>query len=83
MLSQERVLLQTTSNCWICEGWTQVLFRFTPRVSSSDIVDQYTPVCLHLEIDGFAPDIMLKEAGSEQYSLLRMVPPGRQKYWVR
>ena len=22
--------LNATSNCWICEGWTQVTFRFTP-----------------------------------------------------
>jgi len=29
-ISRKRVELKSTSNCWICEGWSQVEFRWNP-----------------------------------------------------
>jgi len=40
------------SNCWVCEGWTQVKFCFEPGVS--DDTKEHDPlkgIKLHLEID--------------------------------
>ena len=52
-------------------------FRFQPRVSSEDILDEYSVVNLHLECDDFEAETMRKEQGTEEYVSVRMVPPGR------
>jgi NLR family CARD domain-containing protein 3 len=51
--------LQACSNCWICEGWTDVRFEWTPGLSSDDIIKDDLPFFLHLEIDNYEPDLMM------------------------
>ena len=52
--------LQQNSNCWICEGWQEVHFIYTPGMSDETSKhDIYTPIELHLEIDEFKPDLLL------------------------
>ena len=56
------IQLQHNSNCWICEGWTQVKFRFEPGVSDDNPDhDPFKPIKLHLEIDQFQGDLMLPD----------------------
>jgi hypothetical protein len=46
------IQLQHNSNCWICEGWTQVKFTYEPGVSDENADhDPFKPIKLHLEID--------------------------------
>jgi hypothetical protein len=40
----------------------------------------YTPVYIHLECDNYKPDLM-ERGGDGVYRLLRMVPPGKIKYY--
>lgn len=30
VVSEGIVDLQVTSNCWLCEGWSQMIFKFNP-----------------------------------------------------
>ena len=63
------------SNCWICEGWTQIKFRFDPKEARIPGVDEFTPVYIHLEADEFKADLM--ERGEDGvYTIMRMVPAG-------
>lgn len=56
-------------------------FRFIPRKSTEDIIDEFTPVYIHLEIDEYEPDLMVREIETGHYSVLRMVPPKDIKYF--
>ncbi len=74
------------SNCWICEAWREVEFRYTPlssgpaasRVSlqvsfdgwKSDVMDYCPPG------DGDAPTMDHGQYTSGYFVLFRMVPPG-------
>jgi hypothetical protein len=76
--------LEVTSNCWICEGWTEVQFEYTVGVSDNtkEKPDPFKPINLHLELDDFAPDLMLPESeGSSKYVCPRMLPPGTHRYF--
>ena len=53
-LSKYKIL----SNCWICEGWTQI--RFTYRKSEDE--DPSANVFLHLEFENYTPEVMLFDA---------------------
>jgi hypothetical protein len=48
--------LQAVSNCWICEGWSEVKFAITPK-ENVDVAD--CPVTLHLSCDEFRPELIL------------------------
>lgn len=79
VITDKRVLeLKPTANCWICEGWSQV--RFSWR--SAHKLEETSTVYLHLEIDRFEGDFMEQSKTDPlQYSLLRMLPPGSQRYF--
>jgi hypothetical protein len=36
-----------TSNCWVCEGWSDKKFEFTPGISTDKQIDKETPIYLH------------------------------------
>ena len=59
-----RIALRAASNCWICEGWSEFQFDFTPK----EPVDELTePVRLHLSCDGYEGELLdvdKKEAGA-------------------
>ena len=76
--------LQALSNCWICEGWAEHIFRFTPGVSDSDstVDPENSPVVLHLEVDRFKGDPMMpSEKNPNVYECIRMLPPGNHRYY--
>lgn len=75
--------LKASSNCWICEGWSEVLFKYKPGVSDNDAEhDMYVPIWVHLESDQYQPDLMLPDPmDPEVYISRRMVPPGLLKYY--
>ena len=75
--SKPLLSLHACSNCWICEGWTEVRFEWDPILSPVQPHDPKTiPVYLHLSTDGYAPELILPEEGSTIYATVRMVPPG-------
>jgi hypothetical protein len=54
-VSKKKIEFKATSNCWICEGWTQVLFKWNPYEHPStegrmisDEMDDNTVVYIHL-----------------------------------
>jgi hypothetical protein len=78
-----RVSLASHSNCWICEGWSQVLFKWNPYkqrmsdgkfLSDKDINDK-TFAYIHLSCDDYEPDLMEKNEETGEFTLLRMMPP--------
>ena len=77
--------LRVADNCWICEGWRQETFEFTPGVSSdlpdgADEHDAFVPIYLHLDQDDFRADLMLPQdpdASKVKYISTRMVAPGK------
>eukprot|EP00347_Sterkiella_histriomuscorum_P017828 403347825 len=88
-ISKAKVELKATSNCWICEGWSQILFKINPN---DVIIDQKTGLRLYDEMDDFTlmyihlscdsePDLMEKNSQTGEFSLLRMVPPGQINYY--
>lgn len=53
--SNARVALKATSNCWICEGWSEYIFDFRPL----QMVDVATvPVRLHLSCDDYKGELL-------------------------
>jgi hypothetical protein len=63
--------LSAASQCWICEGWTQVKFEFQSDVQ---------PVRLHLEVDQYEGWTMVP-AKPGFFEFYRMLPPGTHKYY--
>lgn len=75
--------LESTSNCWICEGWTEHHFTYIPgRSDNNPDHDIYKPIKLHLEIDHYEGDLMMQSDHSELlYEVYRMLPPGPHRYF--
>ena len=89
--SQLALDMQIADNCWICEGWAEVVFEFK-RYSNGmypngeTTHDIHVPIYLHLELDNYKPDLMLPEDPDAETSKIwrsyRRIPPGRQfKYY--
>ena len=76
---------ENVSNCWICEGWSEVHFTYEPGVSDDNPNhDVFKPIDLHLELDHYKPDLMLPQKRNEKvYEVYRMLPPGSHKYFFR
>jgi len=68
--------LKAYSNCWICEGWTQMKFIFVSGVTIPREIKQDENVFIHLSFEGYTPDYMLPEKKAGVYYSVRMVPPG-------
>jgi len=84
-VSRRKVELNATSNCWICEGWSQMLFKWNPfKEASPEYLEQLNPqtvVYIHLSCDNFHPELMEKDDKTGEFSLLRMVPPGPIEFY--
>jgi len=53
--NKEAARLQATSNCWICEGWTEFQFDFeADEWVDADIV----PVQLHVSCDNYRGEVL-------------------------
>lgn len=83
MIKNEKLFsLKAASNCWICEGWTEIKFEFTPGVSSNIEIDETKPLMLHVDCDDYEPDLMLPDKNKPgSFSSLRVVPPGKLQYY--
>lgn len=80
--NRNMIKLHACSNCWICEGWTEVKFEWTPGISSDRPVNPEEGVYLHLECDGWEPDLMLPDPDKPgTFTSIRMVPPGQVKFY--
>ncbi len=47
----------------------------------SDEIDEKTIVFIHLSCDNYEADIMEKDEITGEFTLLRMVPPGKVSYY--
>ena len=80
--NSQAISLQASSNCWICEGWTEVKFVFNPELAFPEKHDPYVPIYLHLSSDEFEQDLLLPDPDKPgMYSSTRMVPPGDVSYY--
>ena len=74
------IKLKAYSNCWICEGWTQMKFTFISGVTIPREVAEDENVFIHLSFEDYIPDYMIPE-GKGTYCSIRMVPPGSLHYF--
>ena len=65
------------SNCWICEGFREIQFEYTPEEPILD-PDNHL-VKLHLDFDEYKPFDMIYNG--TKYQIIRMCPPGEVKYF--
>lgn len=72
--------LHAYSNCWICEGWSQMKFVFVSGATAPRTVQPNENVFLHLSFEHYIADYMPPEKEGTYYSL-RMVPPGPLRYF--
>eukprot|EP00347_Sterkiella_histriomuscorum_P007316 403349416 len=81
--SKSKLDIKSLSNCWICEGWTQVAFEFNPKhyeeTKNLQIV-QINKVYLHLSFEPDQIDQMDFNDKLKIYQKMRMVPPGQLTY---
>jgi hypothetical protein len=93
--STQKIKMQSSSNCWVCEGWTRIKFSLNPKHVNNPPKHDLTEkdkVYLNLSIDGHEPDAMTLDPDTGTYSVDRMVPSieleyfftinGSQKYHV-
>lgn len=87
--------LKATSNCWICEGWSEFKFGFQLPPSLLNSEDSLMPnsepidytkfsVQLHISCDKYAGELLMpedEESGGTFYSTIRMVPPGEATFY--
>lgn len=71
---REAAKLKRINNCWICEGWGETKIEWPERRGTE-------PVFLHLECDYYQSDLMISDPEDNGYSLWRMLPPGRTKFF--
>jgi len=58
--------LAANSNCWICEGWTEQRFTYEPgRSDDNPNHDEFKPIKLHLDIDHYQGDLMMRANASD------------------
>ena len=88
-MKSENVILShrfrdSAPNCWICEKWNCVKIAWTPREMgwSGRFLERFSmksnkvePVYGHFEIDGYEPCFMEKDVDSQEYEIIRAVPP--------
>ena len=82
--NKQKHKLEAFSNCWICEGWTQIRFEFIPGVTSRHKVGKYDNVYVHLSFEDYQPDLLEEDFQAEEPGTrfsLRMVPPGSLNFF--
>lgn len=57
--------LSLGENCWICEGWSEVTFKYSPGISDDTIDldngefhEPHIPINIHLDCDNFLADLL-------------------------
>ena len=70
------------TNCWICEGWQEYWFEFTPGISTNEPINLESPLYLNWEVDEYKEDMLLHDSGrSGTFVSYRMLPPTKQNYY--
>ncbi|CAI2364059.1 unnamed protein product [Moneuplotes crassus] len=68
-----------TTNCWICEGWSEVKFHFDVTTSNIPLTEEdgvLKGVNIHLDFDDYRPDVMKRASKNPNlFYLVKMVPP--------
>ena len=71
--------LRATSNCWICEGWSEVKFLFNITTCNIPLTEEdgvLKGVNIHLDFDDYRPDVMIRSSTNQNiFSIVKMVPP--------
>jgi hypothetical protein len=70
---KSKALKQKNKNCWICQRWNEIEFRW--RNGKSGPYGE-EPVMVHLHFENFAGCTMVENADSS-YRTIRMCPPGK------
>ncbi|CDW74199.1 UNKNOWN [Stylonychia lemnae] len=75
--------LRAQSNCWICEGWTQVKFEF--RLNEYEETKSYYSrhielAFLQLSFENYQLDQMKYDPQQRVYFKFRMIPPGKLNF---
>ena len=52
------ISLKATTNCWICEGWTEFKFSYQPK-EEIDVLT--TPIMLHASCDNYAGELLQRD----------------------
>ena len=77
------------SNCWLCEKWTAVTFEWNfqqvvwnrrLKHIAQEHKESTEPVFLHMDIDGYKPELMSKDADGS-YRVCRAVPASGVKFF--
>jgi Ran GTPase-activating protein (RanGAP) involved in mRNA processing and transport len=69
--------IRAKNNCWICEGWREITFSFTPDFEIKNPEAHF--VKLHLSVDNWKPYDSYYSHGN--YYAVRMCPPGEVSYF--
>ena len=67
-------VLKKVSNCWICEGWQEFMVKYPMN-------DPNEPVYLNMQCNDYKADLMNFDNKSFEYTLWRMWPPGKTKFF--
>ena len=74
---KEKLRKKFQSNCWVCDKWIEVHFRWTPRISGEASM---APIYLNLECDDYEPELMIKQKDGS-FLLTRVIPPERIRFF--
>lgn len=82
-LTEDVINLKASSNWWICEGWSEMSFKFDPYASNNppekELSDKDS-ILIHFSFDSYAPDMMeMDDVGA--FNIIRMVPPIEFNYY--
>ena len=70
--------IRNKNNCWICEGWKETEFIYTPTKDEESIAE-YMVVKLHLSFENYESCDMIYNG--KYFSRFRMCPPGYVEYF--
>eukprot|EP00347_Sterkiella_histriomuscorum_P006983 403350697 len=83
IVNKDLIKLKATSNCWICEGWTE--FKFTYKCSVTNPSEDIQ-VKINLSCDEFEGENMIyqqSQEGCQIFEVTRMLPPGEVTYYFQ
>lgn len=72
--SQASGMWRPTTNCWLCEGWSEVEFLYSPCQVST------LSVYLHLSFEAYVPYLLTKSPEGV-FREFRMCPPGEIRFF--
>ena len=77
--------IRAKNNCWICEGWNEVLFKYKLNLHEKKIPFLYENknMCnIHFNFEDYKQYEMIYKENEDEYICYRMCPPGEIFYFV-